>query len=103
MILASGLHATVMPRQKQFEIMLAMGWDVAPKILCRGCACPMDHWRMRKAQEIYHEGIGGILVKGFRIPAKENTPLMLYKQQTKESFPGLEDKVEKWFKTIGKE
>lgn len=41
-ILASGYNAELMTRQRKFEIMLAMGWDIAPKFKCRYCAVPMD-------------------------------------------------------------
>lgn len=92
-ILASGYNATEMPRAKQFQIMLAMGWDCAPKYLCRGCACPMEWWRKQKANEIYAAGIG----KGV------NFALALCKSQTKESLPGMDDKIDKWFATIDKD
>lgn len=41
-LLASGYNALGLGTARKIEILLAIGWSVIPKILCRACACPMD-------------------------------------------------------------
>ena len=41
-ILANGFHASGMTFTRQMEVLSAVGWQVAPVLLCRSCACPME-------------------------------------------------------------
>lgn len=40
LILYSGIGE--LPRPRKFQLLVAKGWDVAPVILCRDCACPLS-------------------------------------------------------------
>ncbi len=59
-LLASGYNASTLSTARKLDILKAIGWTVLPRILCRGCACPMDADEMLEYQKIKHVKYDGI-------------------------------------------
>lgn len=86
-ILASGYVAEAMTPAKVIACLKSRGWQFAPKILCRSCACPMEFWQMKKAEKIKAE--------------HSDQEFRHYWTQVREHYPGQEKAVDRWLETIG--
>lgn len=87
-ILASGYNAESFTSALMIASLKKIGWQFAPTILCRSCACPMEWYQMKEAERIFakHKRNGGHLA--------------LYQAQVNVHYPGKEKEIQRWFETL---
>ena len=85
-ILASGYVAEAMTPAKVIACLKSRGWQFAPRILCRSCACPIEFWQMKKAEKIKSE--------------YSDQEFHHYWTQIREHYPSQEKEVDRWFETM---
>lgn len=79
-------------RNKIFESLLKIGWEVAPRIKCRSCACPMEYWEAFNVQSAFDKSLPG--------RSNENKLYLELKQKAEAKYG--KQKLARWFNSIRK-